>query len=272
MDFSKLEELTGGLRLRLLPLIKKDRDFKKFLTDVDVANKNNKPVFVALICCPDYSYKLSNDGWITYSHEKLGFGPGIMAVAYSKAVLELTQEVLRMNGKLKIVLFYGDTESKCKEILKKIHLNKERFEARVKCNISAGKLYYENLIFQYFPNQKDITLLSVGLDSTLYKKNIINISNEKIASINFKEIENIADQRQKVIRSLYGFDENVNNNLILEKARGQILDRIIVGTALSEERTNGSLYSLISLTPRCLLAYFNFMNEEKIPILKLGTN
>ena len=267
MDWKNLDQFTLGIRQLS---IKRDLNFESFLEDLEYGKQKQKKVFVAFMCCPDYSYKVDNNGWCTYTHSSLRYGPGMMCYAYSEAILELAEISNKTESFLRIVLFYGDNEANDKNILEKLALTKKEFKDRVNCNISSGENQIKMLLQYYFPENKYLQIQAIGLSNTLYHNENVEIAQKKIKTVEVSEIELVAEKRRIVIESMYGLKFPKDSIEILDKAREQVLDRMIVGTALCNKRLKGNLYSLVSLTPPSLISFFNFGNKEKVPILRLG--
>lgn len=267
MDWKNLDQYTLGIRQ--LP-IKKDCQYLRLIGDFELAKKNRKKVYIAFFCCPDYSYKIDSSGWCSYNHKTLGYGPGMTAYAYVRAILEIASIANELKTVTEVVLFYGDNEADDPFILKRLKISRGEFLNRVRCSISLGRIHVETVVTHYFPNNRYLFVKAVGLRDTIYREENKLLAMQKVNKIGESEIYIVAKKRRKLIESMYGLEWPKDCKKILDKAREQIFDRIIVGTALSRERIKGNFYSVVSLTPPVLIKFFNFGNDKKVPIVKLG--
>lgn len=262
-------------KLRLLSLNRKG-DFPKFIIDIQNAKKSHKPVIVVILCCPDYSYKVNNSGWARFTFEDLNFGPGMVSLAYTKAVLDITDELRARGVKGKIIAAYGDNEIRDRERLRALHITESQFKNKVRCNQSSGAIYFQSLLETY--EEEDgkptnyMTIESTGMLKRFYKLKIMKIVKEKLLSIKQEEIEKVVNSRKEIIRDTYHIKYSDNPQFFFNKAKEQILDRLIVGTALSLERQEDKLISILTLTVPTLLKFFNYRNSKYVPVLNLTSS
>src|SRR3989344_790333 len=131
--------------LRQIP-VKKNKVYINFINDLKYRKHQN----IAVLCCPDYSFKFTRNGWAEYDHKAVGYGPGMLCLAYTTALMEIIQAAIKHNSSLNIYLFYGNNEADDKEILDKIGLDKNEFIHRIMCNQISGFQHYGNLIDELF--------------------------------------------------------------------------------------------------------------------------
>lgn len=255
-----LSELVGGLRL--LPLSHQG-DFYKFIEDVKKAKKTGQKLFIVFLCCPDYSYKIDSSGWGTFNYEELNYGPGMVALVYARAFLDIVKELKRHNVKGKIILAYGDDEVEDQSRLRALGVNKDKFIQCVRCSQSAARIFYEDL-------SREVEIDSLGMNNRFYLPKIKKLAKKKLDFITKKEVEEIVKTRKKVITDTYRVKYENAPKFFYDKARRQIFDRLIIGTALSIEREKGKLISVLTLTIPSLRKFFNFKNNQYVPVLTVG--
>lgn len=263
MDYSLLVDLVG--KLRLLDIDKNEAYDSVIADSMEVGG-----AYVGLLCCPDYSFKVDSNGWATYDHKELRNGVGMMAQLYSKAILQLVNEIEMVKGHITIVLYYADNEAFDKKIQTKVGKSTEEFLQSVNMSMIKGQNFYEQMFFEYFSKSKEsFKVVSIGMNGIFYNKENLSKANKFVSDIDIQTIDEIVEQRKKVLISLNGLiDPHISE--LRELAKGQILDRAVVGIKLSEERTKGNKYSILSLTPKSLVPYFN-ISCNHIPILSLGS-
>lgn len=264
MDHKELKKTSQGLRQ--MPL-KQDLVYRNFVKDLKQSKKNNKTVNLAVLSCPDYSFKVDKSGWGEYTHKKLGYGPGMLTLAYSKAFLQVSKDVNRANSNLNVFLFYGDIEGSDEDILKQVRLTKTEFHDRLLCNISSGKLHLESLM----GNKNNIRIKSLGMEKTIYSKKVMILARKKLTKITNKDLQSVAKNRKKVIESLYGLKYLRDKKLFDDKINNQILDRLVVGTYFDLQIEKRQKWYLLSIIPESLIKYVNFRNRNQVPLLQLGS-
>ncbi|OGM09026.1 hypothetical protein A2W13_00500 [Candidatus Woesebacteria bacterium RBG_16_36_11] len=267
-----LKHLTGGLRT--IP-IKENAEYRLFLEDFKSAKKTGKPIEIWIMCCPDYSYSVDSSGWGEYDYKSLGFGPGMMCKAYSQAIIEIVKLISKNKIDGKISLYYGDIESKDKERLKQLNIDEYHFLGRIRGSYASSVNYIHDLNNSFIgslPHKTELTIKSFGMMDNIYNQKTNNIAEKKIKLISSKELKNVALLRKDVIENTYKKRYETNRSFFLDKAKEQIMDRLIVGSAASQERERGKLINILTVTIPELIVYFNFMNNLHIPILTLGKN
>jgi len=108
--------------------------------------------------------------------------------------------------------------------------------------------------------------------SKIWHPDFNSINEGKEVFLHLTELKNVALLRKDVIENTYKKRYETNRSFFLDKAKEQIMDRLIVGSAASQERERGKLINILTVTIPELIVYFNFMNNLHIPILTLGKN
>lgn len=266
MSFDSLPNYIG--KIRTLP-IKKNKAFYDYL---NLAEKSGS-AYLGLLCCPDYSYKIDRNGWCTYDHDHLNDGEGMMAKAYSLAVLQLTKSLLEKDVFVNIILFYGDNEAYDEEILSRLDISKEYFLDQIKLSMARGKILYQNLLNIFFSIDDSYSVSSVSMNEVIYNnKKIGKIANTRMNTISKRVVSETVKTRKDVLISMYGKDLENNSQLLEDKAQLQIYDRIVVGSYFNGSKyISGKNWGLFTLSTPGLKRIIKNEKRNGLTVFEFGT-
>jgi hypothetical protein len=267
------KELAGNLRIVGL---QQNDQYSLLTEELKNSQSADKEIFVTFLCCPDYSYKVDNSGWAISNHKELNIGIGLTGLIFIQAFIEIVEMSVKYKARVKITFAYGDNEVDDPDRLTALNLSPDEFISKVQCSISSARIFYSDLLQEWYKEQKiednnTIRVDALGMKNRFYTDQTTKLAWQKVNSISKDEINDLVEKRKSVIESTYKKSYTDNLEFFYAKTLEQVFDRVVIGSALAQEREKGKKTIIVSQSIPSMMGYFNYKNNVHVPSLNLGT-